>query len=148
MSPIATIQLPHCSHLFTTPASLNGDTRPTWNAEFDLNVNNAADSDTVHLTVWSDGQQRQVIGDMRLSMKEVHKYGRRHEEDIEPRWYKLSKDGVSAGELADGYDVAQEAEQRGGRTQERATSRPLRGVRHRRVRPLLRVFRLRRAHPA
>ena len=100
MSPIATIQLPHCSHLFTTPASVNGDTRPTWNAEFDLNVTNAADTDSVHMTVWSDAGQKQVIGDMRLTMRDIHKYGRRHDEDdTVMRWFKLSKDGVAAGEL-------------------------------------------------
>ena len=100
MSPVATIQLPHCSHLFTTPVAVNGDTRPTWNAEFDLNVTNAADPDSVHFTVWSDATQRQAIGDMRLTMKEVHRYGRRHDEDdSEPRWFKLTKDGISAGEL-------------------------------------------------
>ena len=79
---------------------MNGDTRPTWNAEFDLNVTNAAEMDSVHLTVWADAAQKQSIGDMRLTMREVHKYGRRHDEDeTEPRWFKLTKDGVSAGEL-------------------------------------------------
>ena len=99
MSPVASLQLPHCSHLFTTPPSVHGDTRPTWNAEFDLNVHDAADADSVHLVVWADVATKQAIGELRLSMRDVQKYGRAHEEESEPRWFKLSKDGVAAGEV-------------------------------------------------
>ena len=97
MSPVATIQLPHCSHLFSTPPSYSADTHPSWNAEFDLNLHTAA-SDVLRITVWSDNRRKDVLGTLRLSMDDMLRAGRRDLERRE-RWYKLDREGVAAGEL-------------------------------------------------
>ena len=97
MSPITTIQLPHCSHIFSTPPSLSTDTHPTWNAEFDLNLS-ASPSDALSITVYADDRRKDPLGSLRLSMDDMLRAGKRDPER-RGRWYKLDREGVAAGEL-------------------------------------------------
>ena len=97
MSPIATIQLPHCSHVFATPASHSADTHPVWNAEFDLNLH-CQPSDLISLSVYADDRRRDLLGSLRLSLADLRKAARRDPER-RGRWFKLDRDGVAAGEL-------------------------------------------------
>jgi hypothetical protein len=98
MSPVSTIQLPHCHHTFTTPPHINADTHPVWNAEFDLNLSSCLGDDPITISVWSDERRKDLLGSVKLSMREVGTWT--GEDGVRRgRWYKLDKDGIGAGEL-------------------------------------------------
>ena len=99
MSPVCSIQLPHCHHTFATPPHINADTRPVWNAEFDLNLSCCAPEDSILIAVWSDERRKDALGLVKLSMREVGSWTADDDGARRGRWYKLDREGVAAGEL-------------------------------------------------